>query len=85
MKDDSGSCAVFTEERSSASQMTAAKVMDVIARVPLCAGQAADALSAYAQFKMEDAPELLKLPESECLGIRDSSATTQVAKILVQH
>ena len=30
VKDDSGSCAVFTEQGSSASQMTAAKVMDII-------------------------------------------------------
>ena len=30
VKDDSGSYAVFTEQGSSASQMTAAKVMDVI-------------------------------------------------------
>ena len=27
---DSGACAVFTEQGSSASQMTAAKIMDVI-------------------------------------------------------
>ena len=30
VKDDSGSYAVFTEQGSSASQMTAAKVMDII-------------------------------------------------------
>ena len=46
MKDDSGSYAVFTEQGSSASQMTAAKVMGVTARLPDCAGQAADAVSA---------------------------------------
>ena len=40
MKDDSGSYAVFTEQGSSASQMTAAKVMDIISRLPGCAGQA---------------------------------------------
>ena len=34
MKDDSGSYAVFTELGSSASQMTAAKVMDIISRLP---------------------------------------------------
>ena len=34
VKDDSGADAVCTEQRSSASQMTAAKVMDVIARRP---------------------------------------------------
>ena len=42
-KDDSGSHAVFTEQGSSASQMTVAKVMDIISRLPGCAGQAADA------------------------------------------
>ena len=33
VQDDSGAYAVFTEQGSSASQMTAARVMDVIARV----------------------------------------------------
>ena len=66
MKDDSGACAVFTEEGSSASQMTAAKVMDVIARLPDCAGQAADAMSAKTKVKLEDAPKLVKIPKSEC-------------------
>ena len=46
MKDDSGAHAVFTEQGSSASHMTAAKVMDVIARLPDCDGQAADAIPA---------------------------------------
>ena len=38
--------AVFTEQGSSATQMTAEKVMDIISRLPGCAGQAADAVSA---------------------------------------
>ena len=42
---------IHTEQGSSASQMTAANVMDVIARLPGCAGQAADAASAYTQVK----------------------------------
>ena len=46
VKDDSGSYAVFTEQGSSASQMKAAKVMDVTSRPPGCAGQTADAISA---------------------------------------
>ena len=58
VKDDSGSYAVFTEQGSSASQMTAAEVMDIITRLPGCAGLAADAVSAYTQVKMEDAPSL---------------------------
>ena len=37
VKDDSGSYAVFTEQGSSASQMTAAKVMDTISRLQGCA------------------------------------------------
>ena len=66
MKDDSGSHAVFTEQGSSASQMTAAKVMDIISRLPGCDGQVADAVSAKTQVKMEDAHKLLKIPKSEC-------------------
>ena len=46
VKDDTGSYAVFTEQGSSSSQMTAAKVMDIISRLPVCAGQAVDAVSA---------------------------------------
>ena len=69
VKDDSGSYAVFTEQGSSASQMTAAKVMDSISRLPGCAGQAADAVSAYTQVKMKDAPKLLKFSKSECPDI----------------
>ena len=50
-KDGSGAYAVFTEQGSSASQMSAARVMGVIARSPDCDGQAADAVSAYIQVK----------------------------------
>ena len=49
--------------------MTAAKIMDIISRLPACDGQAADAVSAYAQVKMEDAHKLLKIPKSECPDI----------------
>ena len=69
MKDDSGSHAVFTEQGSSASQMTAAKIMDIISRVPGCARQAADAISGHTQVKIEDAPSLFNIPKSECPGI----------------
>ena len=62
VKDDSGSYAVFTEQGSSVSQMTAAEVMDISSRLPGCSGQAADAVSAYTQVKMEDAHKLLKFP-----------------------
>ena len=46
VKDDSGSYAVFTGQGSSASQMTAAKIMEIISRYPGFDGQAADAVSA---------------------------------------
>ena len=65
VKDDSGTYAVFAEQESFASQMNAAKVMNVIARLPDCDGQAADAIPPYTQVKLEDAPRLLKIPESE--------------------
>ena len=66
VKDNSGSYAVFTEQGSSASQMTAAEVMDIISRLT---EQAADAVSACTQVKMKDAPKLLKIPNSECPDI----------------
>ena len=47
VKDDSGSYAVFTEQGSSASQMTAAKIMEIISRLPGCAGQAAAVSALY--------------------------------------
>ena len=68
-KDDSGSCAVFTEQGSSASQMTGAKIMDIVSRLPGCDGQAADAVSVCTQVKMEDAHKLLEFPNSECPDI----------------
>ena len=49
--------------------MTAAKIMDKISRLPGFYGQAADAVSAYTQERMADAPKLLKIPKSECPDI----------------
>ena len=60
VKDNSGSYAVFTEQGSSASQMTAAKIMDIISRLPGCAGQLTQYLL-IPRYKMEDAPKLLKI------------------------
>ena len=71
VKNVSGSYAAFTEQGSSASQMTAAKIMDIISRLLGCDGQAADAVSsAFSQVKMEDAHRV---------------STTQMAKIMVQY
>ena len=43
--------------------MTAARVMDIISRLPGCAGQAADAVSAHTQVKMEDAHKMARALE----------------------
>ena len=79
VKDDSG-----TFRGSSASQMTAAEVMDVSAGLPDGDGQAADAVSAYTQVKMWDAPKSLTIP---MLGRMSSSSTTQMAQIVsnIEH
>ena len=85
VKDDFGAYAVFTEQGSSASQMTAAEVMDVIARQPDCDGQAADATSVYIQVKMEGAP---KIAQNSKVGVSryvGTSSTTNMAKIIVRH
>ena len=85
VKDDSGSYAVFTEQGPSASQMAAAKFMDIISRLPGCAGQAADAVSAKTQVNMKDAPKLFKNSKIRMSRHLDSSTTTQMAKIKVQY
>ena len=61
--------AVFTEQGSSASQMTAANVMDVISRLTGRAGQASDAVSASTHVKMEDTPTLTNFLGSGCPDI----------------
>ena len=62
MKDDSRSYAMFSEQGSEEASQLTAKVLD-------CAGQASDAISAFAQVKVEDALKLLKGSESECPAI----------------
>ena len=49
--------------------MTAAEGMEIISRLPGCDGQAAEAVSAHTQVKMDDAHKLLKNPKSECPDI----------------
>ena len=85
VKDNSGSYAVFTEQGSPASQMTAAKITDIISRLPGCDGQAADAVSAYTQVKNGRRSQII---ENSKIGVSrhlDSSTTTQMAKIMVQY
>ena len=84
VKNDSGSYAVFTEQGSSASKMTAAKVMDVIAILPDCAGQAVDAVSACTKVRIEDA-QIVPNSRVRLPRYMDTSSTTQVAQIVVNH
>ena len=85
MKDDSGSYAVFTEQGSSASQMTAAKVMDIISRPPGCAGQAAVAVSAYTQVKNGRCADVIEDPKVKMSRYLDASTETQMTQIMVQY
>ena len=64
-KKNSGVQAVFTEQGSSASQMTAAQVMDVKARLPDWDGQTIDAVISDIQLNVQDAVKLLKIPKSK--------------------
>ena len=48
--------------------MTAADVLDVIARLIGCAGQATDAVSAYIHIKMEDVPTMLERLKVQVIG-----------------
>ena len=81
VEDDSGSYAVFIEQGSSASQVTAAKVMDIISRLPGCSGQAADAVSAYrSKWKTHQRYFQFKVRMSRYL---DTSTEAQMSKIMV--
>ena len=82
VNDDSGSYAVFTEQGSSASQMTAAKIMDIISRIPGCSGQAADGNIRVHSGKNEGCSNIAqnsKVRVSRCL---ETSSTTQMSKII---
>ena len=59
--------------------MTAAKIMDIISRLPACDGQTADAVSAYTQVKMEDAHKSLKITKIGVSRHLDPFTTTQMA------
>ena len=68
VKDDSGLYAVFTEQGSSAPHRTAAKALEVISRLPRCAGQATHAvyrLTLKCKWKTPENGQLT-LPESKC-------------------
>ena len=59
--------------------------MDIISRLPGCAGQTADAVSAYILVKMEDAPKIIENSQVRMSRHLDSSTEGQMAKIMIQH
>ena len=85
VKDNSGSYAVFTEQGSSASQMTADKIMDIISRLPgLRRTSSRRSISLYPSKN----GRCSQIIENSQIGVSrhwDSSTTTQMAKIMVQY
>ena len=79
VKDDSGSHAVFTEQGSSASQMTAAKVMDVTARPPGCRTSSGRSVSLY-PGQNGRYPIVIENSKVRMSRYLDTSTKTQVAK-----
>ena len=69
----------------SASEMTAAKVIHVIARLPDCDGQAADAVSALHPSKIGGRSQIAQNYEVRMSRYMDTSSTTQMAEILDEH
>ena len=80
VKDDSGSYAVFTEQGSSASRMTAAKIMDIISRLLGCGWTSSRrSIGLYPSKKMEDAHKFIEKSKIGVSRHLDSSTTTQMA------
>ena len=82
-KDDSGSHAVFTEQGSSASQMTAAKVVHVIPWLPGCGGSRRSIRSHPGVIGR--CTIVIENSEVRMSRYWDTSTKTHAAKIMVQH
>ena len=82
VKDDSGSYAVFTEQGSSASQMTAAKIVDIICRLRWTNSRRSICLYPSKKGRCSHIIEKSKIGVSRHL---DSSTTTQMAQIMVPY
>ena len=86
VKDDSGLFAVFTEQGSSASQNDGRKCDGYHCKATRMRRTSSGRnISLHTQVKMEDAPSLMYIPKSDGPDIVDSSTTTQMAQIMVQH
>ena len=85
MKDDSGSYAVFTEQGSSASRMTAAKVMDIISRLARLRWTSSGRSICLYPGKNGGCTQIAENSQIGMSRHLYSSTTTQVAKIMVQY
>ena len=65
--------------------MTAAKVMDIISRLPGCDGQAADAVSAYTQVKNGRYINIIENSKVRMSRYLDTSTEAQMAQTMVQY
>ena len=63
-------------------KLTAAKIMDVIAGLPHCVGQAADAVPAYTPGKNGRCSQIIENFQIGMSRYLDTSSTTQMAKIM---
>ena len=79
VKDDSGSYAVFTEQGSSASQMTAAKIMDIISRLPSCDVTSSRRSIGVYPSKNGRCSQIIENSQIRVSRHLDSSTTTQMA------
>ena len=67
VKDDSGSHAVFTEQGSSASRLTAAKSNGYHFKVTRMRRKSSRCgICLHSRLRMQGAPKLLEVPKSEC-------------------
>ena len=84
VKDDSGVCAVFIEQGSSASQMTTAKAMDDNARPLDCDGKQLTLYPHALKSKWRTLRHFSTF-RSQDVQMYGYVSTTQVAKVMVEH
>ena len=85
VKDNSGSYAVFTEQGSSASQMTAAKIMDIVLQIALLRWTSSRCSISLYPSKTGRCSQIVQNSQIGVSRHLDSSTTTQMAKIMVQY
>ena len=85
VKDDSGSCAVFTEHGSSASQITAAKVVDI--KIKTTGMRRTSSRCSISQHPGQNGrcTNVIENSKARMPGYLDTSTKAQMAQIMVQQ